>query len=112
MIYDSSCNQQGGLKPAVWVPGWERTLHKPFGRAIAHAKPSAPTLNTVIDGVFGQVSRALDRKDSGPAAFNLLLQGLIRQFNRGETRRLLSANCRILPLRGLLPRFSNGSFWG
>ena len=46
MICDLVFSQEG-QKPAVWVHGWERTLHKAFKRVIGHDKPSAPTLNTV-----------------------------------------------------------------
>ena len=72
MICDLRCRKYA-LKSPVWVTGWERTVHKAFGRDINHDKPSVPTLNTVIDDSFGQVSRALGRKDSGPAAFDLYL---------------------------------------
>ena len=66
VICDSRCSRNGPQSP-VWVPGWKRTLHRAVGRAVNNDKPSAPALNTVIDDIFGQVSRAINRGDSGPA---------------------------------------------
>ena len=89
MICDSRCSIDG-LKFPVWIPRWERTLRRAVGRAINNDKPSAPALNTVIDDIFGQVSQAIKRGDSGPAAFDLLLQVLSRQFDNGDAASALS----------------------
>ena len=82
-VCDKRCSLLG-LQTEVWIRGWERPLHKAFVRAIPLDKPSTPILTTVIDDIFGQVTRALDRKETGPAAFELLLQLLSRQFDHGD----------------------------
>ena len=64
--------------------------HQAVGRAINNYKPSAPALHTVVDDVFGQVVRAIERGDSGPAAFELLLPVLSRQFDNGDAVSALS----------------------
>ena len=89
VIFDSRCSRDG-LKSPVCIPGWERALHRAVGRAIKVDKPSAPALNTVIDDIFGQVSRAINRGDSGPAAVDLLLQVPSRQFDNGDAASALS----------------------
>ena len=83
MICHSRCGRDG-LKSPVWIPGWGRTLHRAVGRAVNDDKPSAPALNAVIDDIFGQVSRAIKREYSCPAAFDLLPQVLSRQFDNGD----------------------------
>ena len=64
--------------------------HQAVGRAINNYKPSAPALHTVVDDVFGQVLRAIERGDSGPAGFELLLPVLSRQFDNGDAASALS----------------------
>ena len=59
-------------------------------RAINNDKPFAPALNTVIGDIFGQVLRAITRGASGPAAFDLLLQVLSRQFDNGDAASALT----------------------
>ena len=58
MICDSRCSRDG-LKSPVWIPGCEHTLHQAVGRAINNDEPSAPALNTVINDMFVEVSRAI-----------------------------------------------------
>ena len=58
MICDSRCSRDG-LKSPVWIPGCEHTLHRAVGRAINNDEPSAPALNTVINDIFVEVSRAI-----------------------------------------------------
>lgn len=67
------------------VAGWERPLCKTIGRSIALDRPSTTGLTTVIDGSFRQITRALERGDSGPVEFDLLLQLGRRQSGRGGT---------------------------
>ena len=55
-MFDLRCSRDG-LESPVWILGWERTLHRAFGRAVNNGRPFAPTLNTVIHGMFIQVSR-------------------------------------------------------
>ena len=89
MIFDSRCSRDG-LKSPVWIRGWKRTLHRAFVRAIDNDEPSAPTLNTAIGDIFGQVSRAIGRGNFGPAAFDLLLQVLSRKCDNGDAGSALS----------------------
>ena len=69
-----------------------------------------PPSNTVFDDIFGQVSRAIKRGDSGPVAFDLLLQVLSRQFDNGDAASALGVLHNFgmpnewYPLRGLLYR--------
>ena len=58
MICDSRCSRDG-LKSPVWIPGCEHTLHRAVGRAINNDETSAPALNTVINDMFVEVSRAI-----------------------------------------------------
>ena len=89
IICDSRCSRDG-LNSPVGNPRWDRTLHRAVGRAINNENPSAPALNTVIDDILGQVSRAIKRGGSGRTAFDLLLQVLSRQFDNGDAASALS----------------------
>ena len=51
---------------------------------------AAPTLNTVINDLFDQTSRAIDCEDSGPVAFDLLFQVLGRPFDHGDAASALT----------------------
>ena len=101
IIFDSPCCRHS-LKSPVWITEWERTLHRAVGRAINNDKQSGLALNTVIDDIFVQVSRAIERGDSRPAGFDFLLQVLSRQFDNGNATSALSellvSACTAVPL--------------
>ena len=59
-----------------------RSLHKAFMRAITPDKPSTADTTTLIDELFGQVSRVVMEGASGPEAFTLLLRQLTAPFDR------------------------------
>ena len=67
--------------------------------------------------MFGQVSQAIDRGDSYPTAFDLLHHVLSRQSDHGDAASSLTELQKFgvpngYPLRGILPRFSDGSLGG
>ena len=80
---DDRCTE--GLKSPTWVPGWDPALHKAFMRAITPDKPTTVDKTTLIDEYFGQVSRAVIERASGPEAYTLLLGLLTTHFNRVDT---------------------------
>ena len=53
-------------------------------------RPPPPSIPSKIDDIFGHVSRAFGRGDSGPAAFDLLFQALSRQFDHGDAASALN----------------------
>ena len=75
-----------GLRSATWVPGWEYPLRRSFERAITPDKPTTSPLTTLMDKMFGQISRSLRDGASGPEAFALLLRLLSGHFVRGDSR--------------------------
>ena len=83
MRSDDRCTE--GFRSPTWVQGWDIPLHKVFMRAITPDKPTTADMTTLIDEVFGQVSRALKDGASGPDAFTLLLRQLTTHFDRVDT---------------------------
>ena len=81
------CNDrcQEGKRAPTWVPGWIRPLGLAFNRAITPDRPTTARMTTLIDDFFGQVSRALDERTSGPEAFTLPLRLLVTHFDRVDT---------------------------
>ena len=59
-------------------------------RAKTPDKPSTADMTTLIDELFGQVSRALKEGASGPEAVTLLLRLLTTNFDRVDTGEGLS----------------------
>ena len=54
MRCDDRCTE--GVRPPMWVTGWNHPLHMAFTRAIAPDMPIAAGMMTLTDDVFGQVS--------------------------------------------------------
>ena len=64
------------------VPGWDLPLQKAFMRAITPDKPTTADTTTLIDGVFGQVLRAIEGRAPGREPFTFLLRLLTTPFDR------------------------------
>ena len=83
MRSDDRCTE--GVRSPAWVTGWDYPLHLVLNRAITPDKPTTARMTTLIDDLFGQVSRAMAGGASGPEAFTLLLRLLMTHFNRVDT---------------------------
>ena len=83
MRCDDRC--QKGVCAPTWVPGCIHPLCLAINCAITLDRPTTALMTNMIDGFFGQVSRALDGGASRPAAFTLLLRLLVTHFDRVDT---------------------------
>ena len=76
---------QESVRAPKWVPGRIHPLRLAFNRPITPDRPTTAPMTTLIDGFFGQVSRAMDGGASGPEAFPLLLRLLETHFDWVDT---------------------------
>ena len=74
------------LRSYTWISWREFPLRRSFERAITPDKPTTSPLTTLMDKMFGQISRSLRDGASGPEAFALLLRLLSGHFVRGDSR--------------------------